>query len=582
MSLQKHLINDPADLVVESLKGLCTLNHQLSLDVENKIVYQANQDTSKVAVICGGGSGHEPAHGSFVGEGLLTAAVCGNVFASPNTKQVRHGIDLVNNDAGNYTGDVLNFGLAKEQYAAELHKTPIKFLVVGDDVAVGKTQGGIVGRRGMAGVVLTYKVAGAAAAKGASLDEVYNVAEWVAGRIGTIGVGLEHCHVPGTATSEAHLGLDEVEVGLGIHNESGNKRLKPVPKLNELVPQLIDLITSNTDKERGYVPFKNDGSDEVVVFINNLGGFSELELGAFVGSVTVDLSTRKIKVVRAIAGTFITSLNMPGVSVSLLLLPKSGESGAPKTEDLLSYIDAKANAPGWKWTSPQIPNDISKFTVKAETKPSPTAASSGVKVADPKAFIENITRACDAVVAAEPEITRMDTIAGDGDCGLTLKGGADSVKAAVKAGEITGEDIIADMVVVAKIAAKDMGGTSGALYSIFFSGLAQALKANASAGSISDDVWKKSLGDALDKLYTYTRARPPSRTLIDPLAGFIKELGQGWPAAVQNATKAAEYTKEVDAKAGRSAYVDSSLLQQEKVPDPGAWGVMTILQALFK
>ncbi|KAK0466143.1 dihydroxyacetone kinase [Desarmillaria tabescens] len=551
MSLQKHLLNAPATLVSESLQGLCAVNPQLAYDPENQVVYKRTIDPSKVAVICGGGSGHEPSHAGFVGEGILSAAVCGSVFASPNASQVRRGIDLVENDARNYTGDVLNFGLAKEQYAAEHGKKPnqVKFLVVGDDVAVGKTQGDIVGRRGLAGVVLVYKIAGALAAQGGSLDEVYSIAQYVSSRIGTIGVGLEHCHVPGTATGETHLSADEIEIGLGIHNESGNKRIKPVPPL-----------------KRSFLPFKNDGKDEVVLL---------LELGGIAHAANEELKTRKVVVSRIISGTFMTSLNMPGFSISLVLLPRDEDSGAPKASKILSLLDAKAETPGWKWTSTSKPNASFTLDKDLKTKAATKSTEAGsLSAADPKAFIEAIKRACQAVVKEEPEITRMDTIAGDGDCGLTLKAGSE--------GNIKGIDLVNDIVDIAKVAEKKMGGTSGALYSIFFSGLAQGLQANAgSSTTVTDDIWKLALSDALAKLYTYTRARPPSRTLIDPLAAFITNVGQGFPSAVKEASDAAEYTKNVKAKAGRSAYVDSNLLTKEQVPDPGAWGVRAILQALF-
>ncbi|KAK0481357.1 dihydroxyacetone kinase [Armillaria novae-zelandiae] len=539
MSLQKHLLNAPATLV----------NPQLAYDPENQVVYKRAIDPSKVAVICGGGSGHEPSHAGFVGDG---------VFASPNASQVRRGIDLVENDAGtlivvkNYTGDL------RKQYAAEHGKKPnqVKFLVVGDDVAVGKTQGDIVGRRGLAGVVLVYKIAGALAAQGGSLDEVYNIAQYVSSRIGTIGVGLEHCHVPGTATGETHLSADEIEIGLGIHNESGNKRIKPVPPLKDLIPQLLDLIMSTTDKERSFLPFKNDSKDEVVLLVNNLGGLSELELGGIAHAANEELKNRNVVVSRIISGTFMTSLNMPGFSISLVLLPREEDAGAPKASKVLSLLDAKAETPGWKWTSSSKPNV--SFTLDKDLKRSSKA----------------IKRACQAVVKEEPEITRMDTIAGDGDCGLTLKAGSEGVSEEIAAGNIKGIDLIAE---------KKMGGTSGALYSIFFSALAQGLQANAgSSTTVTDDIWKSALSDALAKLYTYTRARPPSRTLIDPLAAFITNVGQGFPSAVKDASDAAEYTKNVKAKAGRSAYVDSSLLTKEQVPDPGAWGVRSYSAGLVQ
>ncbi|KAF7302413.1 Dihydroxyacetone kinase [Mycena chlorophos] len=591
MALQKHLLNDPDTLVVDSLAGLCAVNNQLAFDPPNKVVYKAGLDRSKVALICGGGSGHEPSHAGFVGEGMLSAAVCGNVFASPNPSQVRRGIDLVENDAGtlilvkNYTGDVLNFGLAAEQYAAEhaAKSDKVKFIVVGDDVAVGKTQGGMVGRRGLAGVVLVYKIAGALAAQGGSLDEVYNVAQYVSGRIGTIGVGLEHCHVPGTAAPSHSISATEIEIGLGIHNEAGNKRISPIPPLKELIPSLLDYITSTTDAERSFLPFKHDGKDEVVLLVNNLGGMSELELGGVVRATRDELATRKIVLSRIISGTIMTSLNMPGFSLSLLLLPRADDANAPKASAILSLLDAPAQAPGWKWSSGAAP--ITPTPLAPAPKPNAKRsadANSVVSAPNPAEFVAALERVCAALIAAEPEITRMDTIAGDGDCGLTLKGGAQAVQKEIAAKNIAGMDLVGDALVIAKVAETEMGGTSGALYSIFFSALAQGVQAAGvgKSSTATPELWGTALTSALNKLYTYTRARPPSRTLVDPLAAFVEAYGSGFSAAVKAASDAAEHTKDVDAKAGRSAYVDSAMLKSERVTDPGAWGVKIILEAI--
>ncbi|KAF9645870.1 dihydroxyacetone kinase 1 [Thelephora ganbajun] len=586
MAIQsKHILgNDPSTLVLDSLKGVCELNHQLALDEANRVVYIASPDPSKVALICGGGSGHEPAHAGFVGDGILTAAVCGNVFASPNPRQVRRAIELVGNGKGtliivkNYTGEILNFGLAKEQFAARHpdKADKVKFLVVGDDVAVGRTQGSIVGRRGLVGTVLVYKIAGALARRGASIDEVYDIAETVTENLGTVGVGLEHCHVPGTATSESHLTENEIEIGMGIHNEAGNKRVSPVPPMDQLIDQLITMIISTEDKDRSFVPFRGGNQDQVIVLVNNLGGLSELELGSISGGVSRRLKAKGLSVQRLISGTFMTSLNMPGFSITLLLLPEE-----QYTRNLiLSLLDEPTGTPGWKWSScvpparlqssPKIPITVSA-TKKSEVP---------LKAPDPPAFNSAVERACNAIIRAEPEITRMDTIAGDGDCGLTLKGGATAVLQTIEEGKVSGEDIVSSLIVISQAAEEQMGGTIGALFSIFFSALTQGLRSS-STEAID---WSGALDSALDRLYTYTRARRPSRTLVDPLSAFVESIvsGKKLAEAVGAATTAAEQTKDVEAKAGRSAYVEGESLKKEQVTDPGAWGVKLILEALIQ
>ncbi|PCH44361.1 dihydroxyacetone kinase 1 [Wolfiporia cocos MD-104 SS10] len=596
MSIQsKHFTNAPENLVVESLQGLCSLNPQIALDVADKVVYVANPDRSKVALICGGGSGHEPAHAGFVGDGMLTAAACGSIFASPNASQVRRAIQLTESDKGaviivkNYTGDILNFGLAKEQYAA-LHPDRadrVKFVIVSDDVAVGKTQGKIVGRRGLAGTCLVYKIAGALAKRGGSLDEVYNIAQYVASHVGTIGVGLEHCHVPGTAAGESHLKASEIEIGMGIHNEPGHRRLSPVPPLSELIPQLLELLTSTTDPERSFLPFT--GKDRLVLLVNDLGGTSELEMTAIVRETRIALEVQGYTIERVLSGTFMTSLNMPGFSITVLLLPPASVSDAPAASLLLSLLDEKPEVPGWKWSAGSQPLPAAE-QIKQTQGTAPVAAVRGgatLRAADPGAFVAAVRRACAAVVQAEPELTRMDSIAGDGDCGLTLKDGANGVLRETDSGRISGEDVVASVIAVSRVAEEQMGGTSGALYSIFFSALAQGLQSthSGSANTLTPAHWSRALSAALEQLYTYTRARPPSRTLVDPLDAFVRVLsgsdGADFGGAVKAAGDAAVRTRDLEAKAGRSAYVEGDRLRSEQVPDPGAWGVKAILEGLL-
>ncbi|KJA28019.1 hypothetical protein HYPSUDRAFT_178135 [Hypholoma sublateritium FD-334 SS-4] len=593
MSTQsKHFLNDPSTLVIESLKGLCDINPELAIDVQNKIVHVKTQDRSKVALMCGGGSGHEPAHAGFVGPfDIMIGAVAGNVFASPNASQVRRGIELVDNEKGtviivkNYTGDVLNFGLAKEQYAAQHPEKSqrLKFIIVGDDVAVGREQGKIVGRRGLAGTVLVYKIAGALAQRGGSLDEVYNMGTYVANRIATIGVSLGHTHVvPGTATMSSDLGVGEVEIGMGIHNESGHSRLSPVPKLSTLIPKLIDFLTSVSDCDRSFVPFK--GKDNVVVLVNNLGGMSELELSCIVAEVRRELDERGFTTSRVLCGTFMTSLNMPGFSLTLLLLPTSTEKDPHSADLILSLLDDKPKVPGWKWTAGTAP--LPYLNQETSGRKEYQANEIGrVTSSDPNAFIESIKRAVNALIKAEPEITRMDSIAGDGDCGLTLKAGCEGVLAKVNSGDINGGNVVRSIINISQVAEEAMGGTSGALYSIFFSALAQGMHDTFPEGGVATpEAWGSALTFALSKLYAYTRARAPSRTLVDPLSAFIDTFaksGNDYSASAAAAAKAAEGTKDLVAKAGRSAYVEGDRLQKEQVPDPGAWGIKVIVENLL-
>ena len=283
---------------------------------------------------------------------------------------------------------------------------------------------------------------------------------------------------------------------------------------------------------------------------------------------------------------------MPGFSITLLLLPTAGEKDAPSKETILSALDAKADVPGWKWSSASpAPAQVAFTPAAAAQTQKPTG--SPIKASDPSGFTAGIKRACEALIAAEPKITEMDNIAGDVDCGLTLKAGAEGVLAKISSGAITGDNIVQSVIAIAQVAEEAMGGTSGALYSIFFSGLARGIQS--SSGTVTPEDWARALTFALQNLYTYTRARPPSRTLVDPLAAFVQVLSLNLnpndtgsadgdvdaQAAARAAGEAALRTRDLEAKAGRSAYVEGDRLREERVPDPGAWGVKVILEAML-
>ncbi|CAD6564756.1 MAG: Dihydroxyacetone kinase 2 [Tremellales sp. Tagirdzhanova-0007] len=573
----KHVLNDPQTLVLDSLKGLVDLNPFISFDEAQRVIY-TQSSKSRVSLLSGGGSGHEPAHAGFVGPGLLDAAVCGNIFASPNVAQIRRGIELVTREKGslivvmNYTGDALHFGLAAEQYRSKGAVGDVRVLMVGDDVAVGKEQGSIVGRRGLAGTILVYKIASALSDQGADLDGVEKIAKYISSRLGTLGIGLDHCHV-GTRTGESHLGHDEFELGMGIHNEPGTSK-SSLPKTPELVAIMLKKITDTSDSDRSFVPFKGDGSDEVVLLVNSLGAISELEMAI------KWLHEKKINVRRVMSGTYMTSLNMPGFSLTLLLLP-SGPNEPYSSKQILELLDAPANAPGWSWTSGAEPQSMSSQAAREVAPAKRTELD--MAPADSKAFLAAITRACKALIEAEQELTEQDRIAGDGDAGLTLEAGAKAVLKAINTDKLRGENTIEDIGVIAEVVEEDMGGTSGALYSIFFAGLGTALRKAASGGAESSTpkVWSQASAEALTTLYKYTRARPPSRTLVDPLEAFIQALpSKGLSGAADDAHAAAEKTKELVAKAGRGAYVNQEDLKKREVPDPGAWGIWRIVDGL--
>ncbi|KAJ3818592.1 Dak1 domain-containing protein [Lentinula raphanica] len=609
----KHLINSPSTLVIESLEGLCLLNPELKLDRDARVLYRplSNNPSQKVALICGGGSGHEPAHAAFVGKGILSAAVSGSVFASPSGKQVRRAVELIHpitstssdgaeEGAGtliivkNYTGDILNFGLAKEALASyPAYAKSVRFLTVADDVAVPRSRITLVGRRGLAGTVLLYKITGELALRGSSLDEVERVGKYVAENLATIGVATGHSHVPGTERGQDALGEDEIEVGMGIHNEPGVLRLRgsngAPPPLSEIMPRLVSLLTASQeeDPERGWVSLSP--STDVVLMVNNLGGLSPLELSAVSLEATKTISKKGLRIKRVLCGTYMTSLNMPGFSLTLLKLPSAEQeaSQGPSQDLILSLLDAPSEASGWGWVSNCPPIALSDQIVSSSLSTPGVSSTSQSRTSptsneDQKKVKEAIKRACDALVHAEPELTRMDTVAGDGDCGLTLKAGAEGVLSLLQSNEITGQNLPEAFVAIAGVAEDKMGGTSGGLYSIFFSALAQGLQNSSSTAKVD---WSSALHYALTKLYTYTRARPPSRTLVDPLDAFVSSFHTEQSdalTALKKAQEAARATKGMQAKAGRAVYGGGEGGEGgEGEMDPGAWGVVVLLNALI-
>lgn len=427
----KHFVNDPTLLVNSALEALTYTNPSLALDVENKVVYRRPDQgkPTQVSLISGGGAGHEPSFAAMVGDGLLSAAVSGTIFASPSAEQVRKAImSRVDTDKGvlvtvmNYTGDVLNFGMAVEK--AKAAGLQVDMVVVGDDVGVGRAKAGKVGRRGIAGTVLVQKIAGALAAQGAPVDHVHRVAKLTAENLVSIGASLEHVHVPGRAPpdpdSKETLGAAEVEVGMGIHNEPGSGRAEV--ELPELVKRMLSMLLDQNDKDRAFL---NVNSNEVVLLVNNLGGVSPLEVGGITAEVVKQLQQQwGIAPVRILSGTYMTSLNGLGFSISLLNVVNT-DIGGPS---MIQLLDHPCEATGWAapvrketWEAKNTATREHDATSGSEAQPS------GLKI-DAAAMKEALHGGLQAVIDAEPDITRYDTVVGDGDCGIGLRRGAEGKK----------------------------------------------------------------------------------------------------------------------------------------------------------
>ena len=327
----KNLINKVEDVEREMIEGLAkAAPKKLKKLPEGNIVVRAQKKQGKVALVSGGGSGHEPAHGGYVGEGMLDCAIAGAVFTSPTPDQIYEGIKAVATEAGvlsvvkNYTGDVLNFEMAIDMAKDEGIKAD--YVIVNDDVAV-KDSLYTTGRRGVAGTLLVHKIAGACAEEGAALSEVKKCAENVIKNVRSMGMAISPCTVPAAGKHGFTLAEDEIEIGIGIHGEPGTSREK-ILSANEAAKKLLDTILSDIDYS----------GREVVVLINGMGSTPLMELYIINNFVQDYLKEKGIIVYDTMVGNFMTAIEMAGFSLTLLRLD----------DDMKRFYDAKADTLAWK------------------------------------------------------------------------------------------------------------------------------------------------------------------------------------------------------------------------------------------
>ena len=323
------IMNKKEDYVLEMLKGIVKTKDNLKLNEEKLVIYNAKNDKNKVNLISGGGGGHEPAHAGFVGKGMLSAAVSGHIFSSPTPDQVQFAIEQLGAKETlliikNYTGDVMNFQIAAELANTDSNK--VDFVVVNDDIAVENSTW-TEGQRGVAGTVFVHKIVGAAAEKGMSLVEVKKIAEKVIKNVKTIGISTEACVSPDSGKKSFDLKDGQYEFGVGIHGEPGISKETTVSS-KELVTKMMDKIISKHDYSKG----------EVVVMVNGMGGTPLSELYIAANDTFAYLESKNIKVYKSFVGDYMTSLDMKGFSISLLVVDKQ----------LKDLLDAPSDTLGFK------------------------------------------------------------------------------------------------------------------------------------------------------------------------------------------------------------------------------------------
>uniref|UniRef100_A0A673HNX2 Triokinase/FMN cyclase n=1 Tax=Sinocyclocheilus rhinocerous TaxID=307959 RepID=A0A673HNX2_9TELE len=534
--------------VDEALEGLVRSNGGLALLRGHRVVLLSNLESikGKVALLSGGGSGHEPAHAGYIGVGMLSGAVAGAVFASPPPGSVlaailtlwKGGASGVLLIVKNYTGDRLNFGIAVEQ--ARTQGVHVDMVIVADDCAFA--QPSKAGRRGLCGTVFIHKIAGALAEKGCPLDEIVARMNEATKNIGTLGVSLSPCSVPGCLPS-FQLPPGEMELGLGIHGESGIKRSK-VASADEVVKTIISHMTDSSNKS--HLSLKS--GDKVVLCVNNLGALSCLEI-AVVSKVAVHcLEERGVLVVRVMSGSFMTSLEMAGMSLSLMKVD----------EEMLRLI--------FTWMR------LQSFVYSQKE----SSLSSVIRL-----VLESV---CKILLQHQEELNALDRAAGDGDCGSTHALVANAIQEWLHTSRIPGNfgQLLAELALLVQ---QSMGGTSGALYCLFLSAAAPHLKQNCDGAA-----WAKALHAGTEAMKRYGGAEPGDRTMLDALCPAVEELMKLSTAvppdghiailqsAVEKADLGAEATRNLTARAGRASYVASEHLTQ---PDPGAVAVAAILKAIL-
>lgn len=541
-----QFINSRDALVSESLDGYLRLTGGVDIarlggDTTLNVVYDTTHNGDRhVAVVSGGGSGHEPAHAGFVGKGMLTAAVCGDVFASPSVDAVLSGILAVTGRAGcllivkNYTGDRLNFGLAAERARALGMK--VEMVIVADDIALP----GLRQPRGVAGTLFVHKIAGHMSAAGCNLRETATAAREVAASIVSLGISLGSCTVPAVGR-EDRVPKGKAELGLGIHGEPGVSLIdfKGAHHAASLISQKLAEMAPP--------------SGRYALLLNNLGGTTALEMGVIANDLLGGPLGKKIKYCIGPA-PLMTALDMHGFSVSLLPLKAFVEKA------LTAPVAIKA------WAEP---TKVGKVTVKKAPAISRRAA---VKASKDEASFNLIRTVCDALIGAEAHLNALDAKVGDGDTGSTIARAARNVKAQLAQLPLANHP--ATLEALSSIFARTMGGSSGVLMAILFS---SAAATSASGGSLA-----ASLAAGLERLQFYGGAKLGDRTLVDALGPALESLGRGKSLidVARAARGGADKTAQMEsARAGRSSYVSASNLRGHK--DPGAEAVAIAFESLL-
>ncbi|MGH1429165.1 MAG: dihydroxyacetone kinase subunit DhaK [Arenicella sp.] len=537
-----NFYNKHEDIVSESLLGLSRISVDKGLEVLNalpqiKCILRADRDASKVAILSGGGAGHEPAHAGFIGQGMLTGAISGEVFASPSVDAVLAGIVHATGDAGcllivkNYTGDRLNFGLAAER--AKNLGYDVEMVVVGDDISIKDSKQ----PRGIAGTLFVHKIAGYLSEKGASLSEIKARLDVLVQSIRSIGVAYSGCNLPGQARATE---LSSAELGLGIHGESGVEVFDPVSS-QDTVQLMVDRLRETIGS-----------SERVAVLINNLGSTSNIEMSIVLNDLLQSDIAENIELIFG-PNAYMTAIDMHGFSLSMMTLD----------DDIKAALMAKTSARAW--TSYALINEPSMIDLDVSLQEKLFEASSNPMV---QALVEQV---CGLLVESEAMLNELDAKVGDGDTGTTFANGARAVLGKLSADGLPMNELDKLFLTIGKQLSTAMGGSSGVLLSIFFTTAGNEFQ-------VSGDI-ARAFKAGLETVSKYGGAKLGDRTMLDAAIPAIECLlvGGGIQKASKAANDGAEGTSKItNAKAGRSSYLRADSLKG--INDPGAVAISMIFQ----
>jgi len=579
----KKIINNPESVVLEMCNGMAAAYPQLEFDRKYKVLKKKEINKNKVTLISGGGSGHEPAHAGFIGKGMLDAAVCGDVFASPSQIQVYKGIKETASDKGtlliikNYSGDVMNFKNAA--HLAEEDGIIVDYVKVDDDIAVEDSLY-TVGRRGVAGTIFVHKIAGAAAEEGMSLDEVKRLANKTVNNVKSIGFALSSCTVPAKGTPTFDIGEQDMEYGVGIHGEPGTSR-EPAASADELAKRMTDSLLAELQIEP---------EQEIALLVNGFGGTPLQELYLFNNAVLEVLTEKGVKASRIYVGNYMTSIDMEGASLSILKLD----------EELKKYLSMYSDAPAFMVRGTE--EDCVFRTLKGEEEKAGVsyefnAGQEFCKIEGNKITLNNmvylIDKMSEVIIKNEIPFCELDSHAGDGDFGMSVAKGFRQLKAewhdivsndAGSIGQFLGE---CSMIIM-----EHCGGASGPIWGSAFRSAAKSAGENTEVDAIQFAAMLQAAVKGIQDTGERSFGRGAvvgDKTLIDALVPcadvWSEESAQGgtiagiFEKAAAAAVEGAKKTEEIVARMGRAGTVGERSIGY---PDAGAHALGVIFTELSK